>query len=62
VVRVDPKAEHLTATKDWAHPHYKKLVTTDFDTIEIDIRDEHGCKVSFEKGTVIVTLHFKKIA
>jgi hypothetical protein len=62
VIRVDPKSEHLTATKDWAQPHYKKLVTTDFDTIEIDIRDEHGCKVSFEKGTVIVTLHFKKIA
>jgi hypothetical protein len=62
VIRVDPKSEHLTATKDWAQPHYKKIVTTDFDTIEIDIRDEHGCKVSFEKGTVIVTLHFKKIA
>jgi hypothetical protein len=62
VVRVPQKTSDVTESKEWAHPHYKNLVKSDFDTIEIDIRDEHGCKVSFEKGTVIVTLHFKKIA
>ena len=30
-----------------------------FDTIEIDIRDDTGRRVPFQRGKVIVTLHFR---
>ena len=30
-----------------------------FDTIEIDIRDDAGRKIPFQRGRVIVTLHFR---
>ena len=30
-----------------------------FDTIEIDIKNDTGCRVLFQRGKVIMTLHFR---
>jgi hypothetical protein len=63
VVRVPPmQMTGETQDKDWVNPHYKKVSSRNFDTLEVDIRDEKGRPVSFANGIVIVTLHFKKCA
>ena len=41
-------------------PRYAPLQKKKFDTIEIDIRDDAGEKISFDSGKLIVTLHFRK--
>ena len=38
---------------------YVPVQSKRFETIEIDIRDDAGRKVSFQRGKVIVTLHFR---
>jgi hypothetical protein len=38
---------------------YVPVQKKQFDTIEIDIRDDAGRKVPFQRGRVIVTLHFR---
>jgi len=40
--------------------YYIPVLTHNFQTIVIDIRDEHGDPISFEYGTLTVTLHFKR--
>jgi hypothetical protein len=39
---------------------YAPLQKKHFETIEINIRDDEGKPVPFERGRVIVTLHFKQ--
>jgi len=41
-------------------PRYVPLQKKEFDSIEVDIRDDLGEKISFDSGKVIVTLHFRK--
>ena len=41
-------------------PHYHALSCKSFQVVEIDIRDDKGRPVSFERGHVVVTLHFKR--
>ena len=43
----------------YAMPNYVPLRKKSFDSIEIDIKDVFGNPVSFENGTVVVTLHFR---
>lgn len=47
--------------KIFSAPKYVNLLKTNFETIEIDIRDETGENVPFDHGTLTVTLHFKRI-
>ena len=42
--------------------YYLPLLTKDFETIEIDIKDDNGQQVPFEFGRSIIVLHFRKIA
>ena len=46
--------------KHFSFPNYIPLQRTNFRTIEIDVRDHLGNKISFEFGTLTVTLHFKR--
>ena len=39
---------------------YVTLVCKDFGTIEIDIRDDTGTLVPYERGKVTATLHFRR--
>lgn len=48
------------AVKHFAPIHYIPLLHRSFQTISIDIRDEHGEKPAFEGQTLTVTLHFKR--
>ena len=41
-------------------PYYLPLVTNDFSTIRVNIKDDSGRDVPFEFGRVILTLHFVK--
>lgn len=50
-----------TETKTFTTPKYIPLLHTNFEVIEIDIRDAFGRPAPFEYGTCTVTLHFKKI-
>ena len=40
---------------------YCPLLQRRFQTVEIDIRDDTGYIVSFERGRVVVTLHCRKL-
>src|SRR6218665_1097124 len=40
-------------------PIYVPLQKNNFDSIEIDIRNDAGKPISFEYGKLIVTLHFR---
>ena len=42
-------------------PRYVPLQKKEFDSIEIDIRNDLGENISFERGKLIVTLHFRKV-
>ena len=40
--------------------HYVPLLCSNFNSIEVDIRDDMGRRVPFEYGRVTVTLHFRR--
>jgi hypothetical protein len=43
------------------NPHYVPVLIQDFETIEIDLRDDTGGPVPFVHGTSCVKVHFRKI-
>lgn len=45
----------------YKNPQYVPLLMTDFDTIEIDIKDDTGNRIPFIFGRSIITLHFRRI-
>jgi len=47
-------------TKTYENIHYIPLQHKHFHTVEIDIRTDTGKPIPFERGKVVVTLHFKK--
>ena len=50
------------AVGDWgAAPHWKPVSKNYFHQLEIDIRDEQGCPVSFKEGPVIGTVFLKRV-
>ena len=40
--------------------HYVPLQHKEFSTVEIDIRDDTGRPISFERGKLSMTLHFRQ--
>ena len=44
----------------YATPQYVPVSKNEFNTVEIDIRDDTGRPVPFEFGKVIATLHFRR--
>jgi hypothetical protein len=62
LLRIVPvQGEHgRQITQIYQHVHYFKVQKKKFQTIEINIRDHTGKKVSFEDGTLNVTLHFRQ--
>lgn len=43
------------------NPHYVPVLKKDFDSIEIDIKDDAGETIPFQFGRSIVTLEFKRV-
>ena len=41
-------------------PRYDPVSRKEFNTVEIDIRDDTGRPVPFEFGKVVATLHFRR--
>jgi len=52
--------EGLTINRIYQNVQYVPLHRKQFDTVEIDIRDDTGRRVPFERGKVVVTLHFRQ--
>ena len=50
-----------TVSKTFQKTQYVPVLCKEFGTIEIDIRDDTGRPVPFERGKVVVTLHFRRI-
>ena len=48
--------------KSYGEPHYGPVNASKFDTIENNIKDDTGQKVSFKAGKVICKLHFRQKA
>jgi hypothetical protein len=51
--------EGVMISKIYQTVQYVPIQRKQFDTIEIDIRDDTGRRVPFQRGKVIVTLHFR---
>ena len=49
-----------TVMKSYENVHYIPLQRRAFENVEIDIRDRAGKSVPFERGTLNVTLHFRR--
>ena len=47
-------------TKTYENICYQPVQQKHFDTLEMVIRDDTGRHVSFERGTVVITLHFRQ--
>ena len=62
LLRIVPiQGEHgHTISRHFEHVQYLPLLRKEFGTIEIDIRDDTGHAVPFERGKVTVTLHFRR--
>lgn len=59
IVRTEGKDGDVVS-KQYETPQYVSLERSYFSSIEIDIRDDTGGTVSFERGKVVVTLHFRR--
>jgi hypothetical protein len=59
VVNISGK-EGSTISRIYQNIQYVPILRKQFDTIEIDIRSDFGQKVAFERGKVIVVLHFRR--
>ena len=49
-----------TVSARFTNVHYVPLLRSNFDSIEVDIRNDMGRRVPFEYGRVTVTLHFRR--
>ncbi len=49
-----------TAHKEFISPHYVGVLSNEFDTIEIELRNDFGKLIDFQFGKVIVKLHFRR--
>ena len=60
--RVVDAAENFgdTIHRSYTTPQYVPASKKEFNTVEIDIRDDTGRPVPFEFGNVIATLHFRR--
>ena len=47
-------------TKIYENVHYVPLQLKSFEDVEINIRDDSGNYVPFERGALNVTLHFRR--
>ena len=59
VVPVEGRSGEMV-TRIYENVHYTALQRKSFESVEIDIRDSLGEKVPFERGTLNVTLHFRR--
>ena len=56
---IDNGNTNTMQTISFESPHYIPVARSNFDTIDINIRDESGKKVPFQFGRVVVKLHFR---
>jgi hypothetical protein len=50
-----------TGRERYEKPDYKPVAKRFITQLEVDIRDERGCPVSFDGGHVLVTVHFRRV-
>ena len=58
---VDAKGENGEIIhRSYDEPRYVPLQKKNFDSIEMDLRDDLGKPIAFENGKLVVTLHFRQ--
>ena len=57
-VNIDGKDDKMVS-RIYQTVQYVSVQRRQFDTMEIDIRDDTGRRVPFQQGKVIMTLHFR---
>ena len=60
IVGVENEQFNNTVVHTYSPPHYVSVIRRQFETIEIDIRDDTGLRIPFQSGRVIVKLHFRQ--
>ena len=59
IVGVEHEQFNRTVVQTYSPPHYVSVLKRQFETIEMDIRDDTGARIPFQSGRVIVKLHFR---
>ena len=59
-IAVAPSKRHENVVKNYVAPHYVPLKIHHFETIDIILTDETGEVIPFERGRLIVKLHFRE--
>lgn len=59
IVKIDGEDGDFIS-KTYEKPQYIPLIRSSFSSIEIDIKDDTGRNVPFERGKVMITLHFRQ--
>ena len=49
-----------TVHKEFVTPHYIGVLTNEFDTIEVEIRNDFGTLIDFQFGKIIIKLHLRR--
>ena len=60
-LNIDDYTYGSTRIESFSPPMFIRSLYNSFQTIEIDVRDQSGCAIPFDYGTLTVTLHFKKL-
>ncbi len=60
IVGIENEKFNNTVVQTYSPPHYVNVIRRQFETIEIDIRDDTGGRIPFQSGRVIVKLHFRQ--
>jgi hypothetical protein len=56
-----PHDDRPTGRERYEKPDYMPVAKRFITQLEVDIRDERGCPVSFDSGHVLVTVHFRRV-
>ena len=62
LLRIVPLNMNQYKYKNFTTPMYIPLLSTSFQSITIDIKDQDGYPIAFDYGTLTITLHFKRTA
>jgi len=61
IIKVDKQSTDTNISVSFSNPYYLPIMKREFDTIEINIRDDEGKLIPFVSGKLNVRLHFKRV-
>ena len=61
IIKVEKQTTDTNISVSFTNPYYLPIMKREFDTIEINIRDDEGHLIPFVSGKLNVRLHFRRV-